>query len=267
MEIMPQARSSLRSLYRLHRAWTRKYSFNNLNALLNGAPGLCPGSIFSALRRYGGGYCHELNTCFRSELETAGFKCSAHLATVLYGAGGAILQPSHLVSIVRIEDTEHLCDTGFGLGLLWPVRLERIGVSQSQHTLSFRVVGEDGGRILQLRVGGGWCDLYQLSEQAAYEEEIIAANVFSAMSPDSFVSSNLVATKYVGGRRKSLINTRYQDQVLGGAVRLESAGRLSDCLVQNFGINLTTKEALAAFNVAAKADRYRTPNEILQTNT
>ncbi|UTW08182.1 arylamine N-acetyltransferase family protein [Pseudomonas benzenivorans] len=267
MEVTPKTRSSLRDLYRLHRAWTRKYSFNNLNALLNGAPGLCPGTISSALRRYGGGYCHELNTWFRAELEIAGFKCSPHLAIVLYGAGNATQRPSHLVSIVHVEDAEYLCDTGFGLGLLWPLRLERIGVSQSQHTLSFRIVGEEGGRILQLRVNGGWCDMYQFPEQTAYEEEIIAANVFSSMSPDSFVSSNLVATRYVGGRRKSLVNTRYQDPVCGGAVRLESAGQLSHCLAQNFGVNLTTKEALAAFRVAAKADRYPSPNEILQTST
>ncbi|WP_197044155.1 hypothetical protein, partial [Pseudomonas viridiflava] len=45
----------------LHRTWTQRYVFNNLNALLNGPPNLSPDTLLRSLARYRGGYCHELN--------------------------------------------------------------------------------------------------------------------------------------------------------------------------------------------------------------
>lgn len=249
-----QLPTQTRTLYKLHRIWTRQYVFNNLNALINGTPDLSPTGILRNLQRYRGGYCHELNLNFARVLRTHDLASETLLARVLYGTKGQPLPASHSVLRVTLDGRDYLCDTGFGLGLLWPVRLDAVDTPQRQHSLVFRVSDDDSGRLLQLKEQGRWSSLYQLPEKPADRAAIEMANRFSAQSPSSMFSANLVVTHYRHGGRRLLLNDHYQDRAIGLSVRLDSASMLSSCLSSAFGINLTRIDAEQAFRTAKRCN-------------
>lgn len=163
-----------------------------------------------ALARYGGGYCHELNSVFLSEINSAGLSAKPVLATVKYGKQMDAAVRSHLVLVTELQGTTYLSDIGFGYGTIWPLRLDRIGIVQRQHRLSFMVNESESGYLVRLNHKIGWIDLYHFSLDEASPNQMAEANLFSSISPKSLLSSNLVASAYTRGGRRVLINTKYK---------------------------------------------------------
>lgn len=246
---------SIGKLYRFHRFWTKRFSFNNLNALLNGPPDLSPTEAVRALTRYSGGYCHELNSAFLSEMNSVGLSAKPVLATVRYGMSAGASVRSHLVLVTELQGRSYLSDTGFGCGAIWPLRLDRSGETQRQHCLNFMVTKIDDGYLVQLRQKAGWVDLYQFDLNQVSHSQIDEANHFSARSPESIFSSNLVTTTYHRGGRRVLVNTRYHDEATGKSEQIRSSIDLRSCLTHRFSIDLSMAEIRRAFAVAKSADR------------
>ena len=247
------ATPSIGALYRLHRSWTRRYSFNNLNALLNGTPDLSPTEAVRSIARYGGGYCHELNSAFLREMNNAGLNARPVLAAVKYGKHVVPTVRSHLALVTELHGTAYLSDTGFGCGAIWPLRLDRLDTPQRQHCLSFRVTHTHDSYLVQLAQKAGWHDLYQFELKEVSPCQIEEANHFSTVSPESMFSSNLVATLYHRGGRRVLINTHYHDGATGKSDSIRNSTDLRCCLKQQFSIGLSLAESRKAYAVAKEA--------------
>lgn len=241
----------LYQLFALHRSWTRRYAFHNINALLNGPPNLEPEALSRSLQRYRGGYCHELNSAFKARLAASGIEATPYLARVVYRTGGRVLPPSHLYFLVQTSGRLMLCDTGFGNGLLWPVELDTPS-ERRQSTLSFQVRASDQGRGLWIHEKGQWDELYRLADEPCNQDDLETANYYSASSPDSLFSGNVALTCYVRGGRRRLLNQRYVDEAQK-TVLLESRSSFQACLHDQFNLSLKGNELEKLFEVASKS--------------
>lgn len=237
-------------LFGLHRSWTRRYAFHNLNALLNGPPDLDPVALARSLRRYRGGYCHELNSAFKAQLESRDIETTPYLAKVMYRSAGRVLSPSHLYLLARVSKRLVLCDVGFGNGLLWPIELDTPD-ERRQSALSFQLRTSDRDRGLWIRERGQWDELYRLAEEPCHQEHLKIANHYSASSPESLFSSNVALTCYVCGGRRRLLNRRYVDEAQK-TVLLDSRSAFGACLHDHFDLRLTTNEVGHLFGIASK---------------
>ncbi|WP_139172993.1 arylamine N-acetyltransferase, partial [Marinobacter sp. AC-23] len=184
-----------------------------------------------------------------------GLSAKPVLATVRYGMPAGTSVRSHLVLVTELQDRFYLSDTGFGCGAIWPLRLDQSGKAQRQHGLNFMVTKIEDGYLVQLRQKTGWVDLYQFDLNEVSHRQIDDANHFSARSPESMLSLNLVATIYHGGGRRVLLNTRYHDEASGKSEEIRGSIDLRSCLKHQFSIDLSTAEIHRVFTVAKNADR------------
>ncbi len=240
-------------LFGLHRSWTRRYAFHNFNALLNGPPDLDPDVLARSLEHYRGGYCHELNSMFKVRLESCGIEVTSCLARVMYRSAGRVLPPSHLHLLARVGERSILCDVGFGNGLLWPIGLDSPR-ERPQGALSFQVRISEQGKGLWICEREQWDELYRLADGPCSPPELEAANRYSASSPDSLFSGNVVLSKYVGGGRRRLLNQRYVDETQT-TVMLDSRSAFHACLHEQFDLSLKSSEVERLFEIARQASR------------
>lgn len=243
----------LHHVFGLHRTWTQRYVFNNLNALLNGPPNLSPDTLLRSLARYRGGYCHELNSAFKAHLERQGIEATPYLARVVYRTGDRVLPPTHLYLLTQVAGRVLLCDTGFGNGLLWPIELDTES-ARPQSTLAFQVRSSESGRGLWISEQGQWDELYRLGDEPSRQAHIDTANHYSATSPDSIFCRNLVLTHYTRGGRRRLLNLRYMNEAQQ-TVLLDSRSAFDSCLQGQFDVRPTPVEVGRLFEIACNAAR------------
>lgn len=251
--------SPLFTLYRAHRTWVRNHIFTNLNALLNGVPPLDDDHVDQALQRYGGGYCHEMNTRFAHLLAAQGISVHFMGAYVYNPDNPPATIASHTILQVTLNGVPLLCDVGFGKGFLWPIRLDRLGCVQHQGTLTYRVIKPAGRYVLQQLEKGHWLEMYAFDPQKTSAQIVSECNIYSATSPNSPFTGNLLVTHYQrGSGRHTLFNTRYKRTPTDNhPVIITSMQRLDECLRQAFGIQLNPEEIKRVFAVCKAAERER----------
>ncbi|MFC4161228.1 arylamine N-acetyltransferase family protein [Chitinimonas lacunae] len=238
-------------LFEEHQALRRRYSFNNLNNLLNGTPALDADAIAANLQRYGGGYCHELNLHLAHRLRERGLMPRLVQARVLYRNPEPQPPRTHTALRLRTEEGEWLCDAGFGTGPIAPLALVADTVQQ-QETLAFQL-RQEGPQdwLLTLQEGGQWQSLYRFDATEIWPADVAVANHYSASAPTSLFSANLVLTHYRDGRRLVLFNNRLMDGRL--IERIDSPARLGQLLRERFAIELSEAEVARLHEIARRA--------------
>lgn len=114
----PPGRAALDELYEAH---VRRFTFDNLDVLLETHPGVDLDAVQAKFVGRGrGGYCFEHATLLAAALERLGYAVERRLARV----GDVDVAPrTHAVVLVDVENERVLADPGFGMSVLRPITL------------------------------------------------------------------------------------------------------------------------------------------------
>lgn len=114
----PPSRAALDELYEAH---VRRFTFDNLDVLLEAHPGVDLDAVQAKFVGRGrGGYCFEHATLLAAALERLGYAVERRLARV----GDVDVAPrTHAVVLVDVDGERVLADPGFGMSVLRPITL------------------------------------------------------------------------------------------------------------------------------------------------
>lgn len=236
LEATPAA--DLAGLKILHLSHATTIPFENLDIQMGLPIRLDLASLQAKLvGRRRGGYCFEHNTLFLAVLESLGFQAFPCEARVRKGAT-QVLPRTHMLLLARMAGADWLCDVGFGgEGLLHPVPLDGTAHAQFQNT--YRVVEEEGLRVLQSFHHGDWEDLYAFVPEPRFPVDFEMANHYTSSHPESRFVTTLTAQLPGPGVRRILRNRAYAelrgDEVEG---RELTSDEVIPILRKAFGIDL-----------------------------
>jgi N-hydroxyarylamine O-acetyltransferase len=187
------AEPTLQVLDAIHLAHATTIPFENLDVLLGRPIRLDLPSLQDKLvRDRRGGYCFEHNTLFAAALEAVGFGVTRLGARVRFGARGVTAR-THMVLLVRADGEERIADVGFGGGSILRSLPAAPGPVVDQFGWRFRLVDDDGARVVQTRRPRGWIDLYAFTFEPQYPADYEMANHFTSTHPSSPFTRTLTA--------------------------------------------------------------------------
>jgi N-hydroxyarylamine O-acetyltransferase len=230
---------TLEALDAIHFAHATTIPFENLDILLGRPIRLDLASLQGKLvRDRRGGYCFEHNTLFAAALEAVGFGVTHLGARVRFGARGVTAR-THMALLVEADGRGRLADVGFGGGgILRSLPIEP-GPDLEQFGWRFRLVDDDGVRVLQTHRPNGWVDLYAFTLEPQYPVDEEMANHFTSTHPSSPFTRTLTAQ--LSGPERSLIlrgRKLVEETPFGETSSQVREDELLDVLAERFTLSL-----------------------------
>ena len=182
------------------------------------------------------GYCLEQSTLTKNVLNELGFEAFNLLGRVYYQNMKVEMTPTrtHLVTIVKIDQTLYLYDPGFGgmtpTGVL---SLNEVNTIQQTPLEKFRLIDVKDTDIpefaltemkfmVQAYVKDVWVNVYAFNpEQAVAESDLIIANWYISTSPKSIFTQNLMLSIIKNDERMSLNNNVLRTHGKSGSTKKE----------------------------------------------
>ena len=225
---------NLKELLALH---IQNIPFGNLASFLGDDVSLDPQVIADKLLDQGReGYCLEQSTLTKNVLNELGFEAFNLLGRVYYQNIKVEMTPTrtHLVTIVKIDQTLYLYDPGFGgmtpTGVL---SLNEVNTIQQTPLEKFRLIDVKDTDIpefaltemkfmVQAYVKDVWVNVYAFNpEQAVAESDLIIANWYISTSPKSIFTQNLMLSIVKNNERISLNNNVLRTHGKSGSTKKE----------------------------------------------
>ncbi len=186
----------------LHLAHLLAVPFENLDIpLLHRPLALETDALFEKLvagRR--GGLCYELNGLFGQLLRSLGFEVDL-LSAAVFRLGGTWGAPFDHVALRVQLDEPWLADVGFGRdSFREPLRLNETE-PQERFGVTYRLASDSPLRILQMRAGDAWTDLYRFDLEPHEMTAFAAMCLKHQTSPDApFAAVPLAGLATLDGR-------------------------------------------------------------------
>ncbi|MEQ9366483.1 MAG: arylamine N-acetyltransferase [Leptospirales bacterium] len=259
--------SHLRQVHELIGAHQRRFTFNNIDILLEPERllNLEPEYLFQKIVvEDRGGYCFEHNRLFYAVLRDLGLKVDARLARVLYGKEADVPR-THRVTILRDARAEYLVDVGFGphtpAGLVplpgaagtIPPDIETRGASVRE--------SQDGLLRLTIPKDGEDFTLYSFDRCLYQESDFISANFYTNRHPDSKFVNHLVVSRFTQNGVEYLRDLRYS-QIKGDGSRedfpLKSESDFAGLLQKKFRPGLSPTECRKLYEFCKVRERTKT---------
>ena len=225
---------NLKELLALH---IQNIPFGNLASFLGHDVSLDPQVIADKLLDQGReGYCLEQSTLTKIVLNELGFEAFNLFGRVYYQNIKVEMTPTrtHLVTIVKIDQTLYLYDPGFGgmtpTGVL---SLNEVNTIQQTPLEKFRLIDVKDTNIpefaltemkfmVQAYVKDVWVNVYAFNpEQAVAESDLIIANWYISTSPKSIFTQNLMLSIVKNNERISLNNNVLRIHSKSGSTKKE----------------------------------------------
>ena len=225
---------NLKELLALH---IQNIPFGNLASFLGDDVSLDPQVIADKLLDQGReGYCLEQSTLTKIVLNELGFEAFNLLGRVYYQNMKVEMTPTrtHLVTIVKIDQTLYLYDPGFGgmtpTGVL---SLNEVNTVQQTPLEKFRLIDVKDTDIpefaltemkfmVQAYVKDVWVNVYAFNpEQEVAESDLIIANWYISTSPKSIFTQNLMLSIIRNNERISLNNNVLRTHGKSGSTKKE----------------------------------------------
>ena len=206
------------ALAELHEAHVRAFTFDNVDVLLRRHPGVSLASVQAKFVERGrGGYCFEHSTLFAAVLERLGYDVRRHLGRVGDPATGALQARTHMTVSVVLDGVRWLCDPGFGMSLLRPLRLadgaEDDYLPGWQHRL--RRTPTARGRSHRLR-DAGWEVAHTVDELPVTPLDVVMGHHFTSTFPGSHFTTGLMVTQHRPGQHVTVTHDTLTIRVAGG---------------------------------------------------
>ena len=200
-----QERPSRVALDRLLEDHVRRFTFDNIDVLLEQHPGVGLEAVQAKFVGRGrGGYCFEHGTLFAAALERLGYDVERRLGRVGDPAEKA---RTHLVVIVTLDDRRVLCDPGFGVSTLRAIALhDGAEDDYGGRTLRVREVSEGAGRAWELhRLGQDGWELSHLHDELPVRPvDVIHGHHYTSTFPTSIFRQMLMVSGHAGDRHLTL---------------------------------------------------------------
>jgi N-hydroxyarylamine O-acetyltransferase len=237
-----QPKADLATLTALNALHVSAIPFENLDPLTGRTPALDLPSLQAKLigqRR--GGYCFEQNGVFLAALRTIGFHVTPLSARVRWVSGmDAPMTPAtHMLLKVDLPEGPFIVDVGFGIHVQdAPLRLE-IGPEQLTPAGHYRLGLTDGFHALEMKQAAGWRTGFLFRLDAAFPNDYVMANWYTATSPWSRFPKMLSVERVTNGVRYNLVNRRLTERARGAADvtwTVSSAQELGEILDRTFNL-------------------------------
>ncbi len=182
------------------------------------------------------GYCLEQSTLTKNVLNELGFEAFNLLGRVYYQNIKVEMTPTrtHLVTIVKIDQTLYLYDPGFGgMSPTGVLSLNEVNTIQQTPLEKFRLIDVKDTDIpefaltemkfmVQAYVKDVWVNVYAFNpEQAVAESDLIIANWYISTSPKSIFTQNLMLSIVKNNERISLNNNVLRTHGKSGSTKKE----------------------------------------------
>ena len=182
------------------------------------------------------GYCLEQSTLTKNVLNELGFETFNLLGRVYYQNMKVEMTPTrtHLVTIVKIDQTLYLYDPGFGgMSPTGVLSLNEVNTIQQTPLEKFRLIDVKDTDIpefaltemkfmVQAYVKDVWVNVYAFNpEQAVAESDLIIANWYISTSPKSIFTQNLMLSIVKNNERISLNNNVLRTHGKSGSTKKE----------------------------------------------
>jgi N-hydroxyarylamine O-acetyltransferase len=133
-------RPSIEALFELHEAFVGTVPYETVQYQFGQGGPMDPEAVAARIiAREAGGYCFQLNGVFAHLLTSLGYDVTLHRGGVQTATRPAVVDGSHMVLTVPLDDQVWLVDAGLGDGLLTPMPLEAgAKVHQNPFDLSLR---------------------------------------------------------------------------------------------------------------------------------
>ena len=248
---VPARPPSRDALAELHEAHVRAFTFDNVDVLLRGHPGVSLAAVQEKFVGRGrGGYCFEHATIVASALQRLGYDVRRHLGRVGDPATGAVQARTHMTVEVVLDGERLLCDPGFGMSLLRPLPMadgaEDDYLPGWRHRLRRT---EDGAwAVCRLREAG-WEVAHTVDELPVTPLDVVMGHHFTSTFPGSHFTTGLMVARHLPGRHVTLTHETLTVRVPGAPTehRVLRDGELGEWL-ETLGARLSHDERSAVLD-------------------
>jgi N-hydroxyarylamine O-acetyltransferase len=213
VEATPPSRAALDQLLEAH---VRRFTFDNIDVLLDQHPGVALDAVQAKFVGRGrGGYCFEHASLLAAALDHLGYDVERRLGRV----GDPInTARTHMVVTVSIDGDELLADPGFGLSTIRPIALaDGADDDYLGWPLQVREVPEGVGRSWELhRLGqDGWDYLYTIDSLPVRPIDVVHGHHYTSTFPDSHFRHGLMVAGHVGEHHVTVTHQTVTIRVAG----------------------------------------------------
>ncbi len=193
---------SMEALAELHEAHVRTYTFDNIDVLLGQPPGVSLDEVQQKFVVRGrGGYCFEHSTIVGAAMERLGYEVRRHLGRVGDPDAGTQQGRTHMVVEVIMEGQRVLCDPGFGMSLLRPIRMADGAEDDYLPGWRYRLRRTDAHAwALYRRREEGWELAHTTDELEVKPVDVVIGHHYTSTFPGSHFTRGLILAKHLPGR-------------------------------------------------------------------
>lgn len=237
-------------LIRVHRAHITHIPFENLSVFNGKTISLKPEDLEKKLvTDRQGGYCFEMNGLFCEAVTAMGIPIYGVLARVAR-APGQFGNHSHRMNLAEADGTRYICDVGFGGDcFVEPLKLE-LGLEQTVHGCTYRVVrGERVQYAVQILQNGEFTDMLGFDDIPALPEDFEMGNFYTNCHPTSGFRHMLMLNRFTEDGRYSMFNLSL-NIVSGGESNRRDVpwDELPAVLEEYFGLSVLPDHEPASFS-------------------
>ncbi|GKV65555.1 MULTISPECIES: arylamine N-acetyltransferase [unclassified Sporosarcina] len=206
--------SVLEQISQIQKYFARQFEFENLDVLLGNEEPITRQYLLDKIIDQGrGGLCYELNGLLYIVLQDLGIP--VHLAAATVWAPPPkncyVLDRTHVVNMLRHEDTWYIIDSGFGSNLVMqPVALDGDPAVSPAGTFRLRSeTTEKGTMVFERLTDGGWERCYGLYPDTISWEHLDQVKQQIHHSPESSFNKALLIAKATSDGTYSINEKRF----------------------------------------------------------
>ncbi|MBN9607197.1 MAG: arylamine N-acetyltransferase [Actinomycetales bacterium] len=230
---------SVAALAALQLEHVRRYTFDDLDVLLEQHPGVALEAVRAKFEERGrGGYCFEHVTLFADRLRQLGYRLEVRLGRVGPGAAQA---RTHAVIVVELPGEldgvaadRWLVDPGFGFSLTAPVPLVEGAIAHPggwEYRVERVPLGVAHGWALWRRVEGddaGWELAHTHDEVPVHPIDLVAAHHYTSTFPASRFRTVLMVARHYASGELDAAEPAAHVTLTHGAVTIRRPGRATE---------------------------------------
>lgn len=196
------------ALDELHEAHVRAFTFDNIDVLLGGHPGVGLDAVQQKFVGRGrGGYCFEHTVLFAAALERLGYDIERRLGRV--GDPNQAAR-THCVIEVRLDGQRLLADPGFGMSLLRPIPMTD-GATDDHggwHYRARRLESPGRGPVWELQRfrDTGWELMHTTDELTVHPIDLLMGHHFTSTYQGSHFTRRLMLARHLDGYHLTVAN-------------------------------------------------------------
>lgn len=243
----------MNELNKLIENFLQKYTFNNLEVLLNDGEELSLDDGYiedKIIVKSRGGYCFENNQYFYNFLKDKSFDVKRILARVVYGNESSNIPRTHQFTLVNLDGEKFVADVGFGPytpGAAIPFTGEAVKAFNGNE---YRVIAINNVDYqLQVIRDGEFFSLHEFNLSEYNQADFRLSNYYTSTHPKSKFRTSLIISKLTSKGVRFINNLSFaifEDGIRTDLV-MNSFEEFNQVIRENFDVGYSEQELLRIF--------------------